>query len=55
MGHWSKLVGPVRHPSHADSGGRRVPQTLILREPVGAPRLAGCAVLLGGVMLLGAS
>ena len=27
---------------------------LILREPVGAVRLAGCAVLLGGVLLLGA-
>lgn len=28
---------------------------LILREPVGAPRLAGCAVLLCGVLLLGGS
>lgn len=28
---------------------------LILRERVGAPRLAGCAVLLGGVLLLGSS
>jgi len=28
---------------------------LILHERVGAPRLAGCAVLLGGVLLLGGS